>query len=101
MEHNVSQLLELNLKKTLTDLRGIAGWSSQAARRAHNPKVVGSNPAPATKKSQRTPLAFFVCERVLHPPPAPRITRLEYSLVRPVQTGGLIQNHQVVVAVVQ
>ena len=26
-----------------------AGWSSLAARRAHNPKVVGSNPAPATK----------------------------------------------------
>ncbi len=25
----------------------IAGWSSQVARRAHNPKVVGSNPAPA------------------------------------------------------
>ena len=27
-----------------------AGWSSLAARRAHNPKVVGSNPAPATKQ---------------------------------------------------
>ena len=27
---------------------GIAGWSSQEARRAHNPKVAGSNPAPAT-----------------------------------------------------
>ena len=27
-----------------------AGWSSLAARRAHNPKVVGSNPTPATKK---------------------------------------------------
>ncbi len=27
----------------------IAGWSSLEARRAHNPKVVGSNPAPATK----------------------------------------------------
>src|SRR5207342_3941759 len=27
-----------------------AGWSSLAARRAHNPKVAGSNPAPATKK---------------------------------------------------
>ena len=27
----------------------IAGWSSQVARRAHNPKVAGSNPAPATK----------------------------------------------------
>ena len=27
-----------------------AGWSSLAARRAHNPKVAGSNPAPATNK---------------------------------------------------
>ena len=29
-------------------LVAIAGWSSLVARRAHNPKVVGSNPAPAT-----------------------------------------------------
>ena len=29
----------------------IAGWSSSVARRAHNPKVVGSNPAPATIKN--------------------------------------------------
>src|SRR5699024_5393678 len=28
--------------------QNIAGWSSSVARRAHNPKVVGSNPAPAT-----------------------------------------------------
>ena len=28
----------------------IAGWSSLVARRAHNPEVVGSNPAPATRK---------------------------------------------------
>ncbi len=27
----------------------IAGWSSQVARRAHNPKVARSNLAPATK----------------------------------------------------
>ena len=27
-----------------------AGWSSLVARRAHNPKVVGSNPAPATNR---------------------------------------------------
>jgi hypothetical protein len=27
----------------------IAGWSSLVARWAHNPKVVGSNPTPATK----------------------------------------------------
>jgi hypothetical protein len=26
----------------------VAGWSSQAARQAHNLKVVGSNPTPAT-----------------------------------------------------
>ena len=25
----------------------VAGWSSSVARRAHNPKVAGSNPAPA------------------------------------------------------
>ena len=31
----------------------MAGWSSSVARRAHNPKVVGSNPAPATT-SRRT-----------------------------------------------
>jgi hypothetical protein len=28
---------------------GNAGWSSPVARQAHNLKVVGSNPAPATK----------------------------------------------------
>ena len=30
-----------------------AGWSSLAARRAHNPKVAGSNPAPATNYDER------------------------------------------------
>src|SRR3954466_12372593 len=30
-----------------------AGWSSQVARRAHNPEVAGSNPAPATGKAPR------------------------------------------------
>ena len=29
-----------------------AGWSSLVARRAHNPKVIGSNPIPATRNSQ-------------------------------------------------
>ena len=37
----------------------IAGWSSLVARRAHNPKVVGSNPAPATKKDFREYLRSF------------------------------------------
>ena len=31
----------------------VAGWSSLVARWAHNPKVAGSNPAPATKKIQK------------------------------------------------
>ena len=31
------------------DVNTIAGWSSLEARRAHNPKVAGSNPAPATQ----------------------------------------------------
>ena len=30
-----------------------AGWSSLVARWAHNPKVGGSNPPPATKKAVR------------------------------------------------
>ena len=34
----IMKMIELNI---------IAGWSSLEARRAHNPKVVGSNPAPA------------------------------------------------------
>ncbi len=29
-----------------------AEWSSSVARRAHNPKVVGSNPASATKNKK-------------------------------------------------
>ena len=35
----------------------IAGWSSLVARRAHNPKVAGSNPVPATTKT------VFFCMR--------------------------------------
>ena len=39
----------------------IAGWSSLVARRAHNPKVVGSNPTPATIKNiTRFYLVFFI-----------------------------------------
>ena len=41
------------------DLETAAGWSSQVARRAHNPKVAGSNPAPAIGESPGNG-AFFV-----------------------------------------
>ena len=46
----------LNLRHLLKKLN-IAGWSSLVARRAHNPEVVGSNPAPATKNLQLVGLA--------------------------------------------
>ena len=38
-----------------------AGWSSMAARRAHNPKVTGSNPVPATKFE--TPFRGFLLSK--------------------------------------
>src|SRR5690242_1748537 len=39
---------------------GDAGWSSPVARQAHNLKVAGSNPAPATNKIARLRASFFV-----------------------------------------
>ena len=42
--------------------RCVAGWSSQVARRAHNPEVAGSNPAPAIEGFLRPavwPVVFF------------------------------------------
>ena len=49
-------------KKTYHIQHNIAGWSSLEARRAHNPKVVGSNPAPATrfKKFAKSELFSFL-----------------------------------------
>lgn len=43
--------------------RVAAGWSSSVARRAHNPEVVGSNPAPATNRESVTTfwLRIFSC----------------------------------------
>jgi hypothetical protein len=38
----------------------VAGWSSLVARRAHNPKAVGSNPTPATNKADSNESAFFL-----------------------------------------
>ena len=39
----------------------IAGWSSTVARRAHNPKVAGSNPVPATKWSRGVVVNMTAC----------------------------------------
>jgi hypothetical protein len=39
---------------------GDAGWSSPVARQAHNLKVAGSNPAPATTITDSRPRAAFL-----------------------------------------
>ncbi len=40
-----------------------AGWSSPVARQAHNLKVAGSNPAPATNTKARFRAGFFFALR--------------------------------------
>ena len=45
----------------------IAGWSSLEARRAHNPKVTGSNPVPAIEEKaidQESQGLFLFCFRI-------------------------------------
>ncbi len=41
------------------------GVEQLVARRAHNPKVVGSSPTPATKKEQSEMVALFLLPRIL------------------------------------
>ena len=50
--HSISKPSEYN-KKTRSRQTGtpVAGWSSPVARQAHNLKVTGSNPVPATKSA--------------------------------------------------
>ena len=48
------------------DLCRVAGWSSQVARRAHNPEVAGSNPAPATGESPGNGAFVFLHEARRH-----------------------------------
>ena len=45
--HKFFSYLTNEKKSTIVENVNSAGWSSLEARRAHNPKVVGSNPAPA------------------------------------------------------
>ncbi len=43
----------------ISTLKNVAGWSSLEARRAHNPKVIGSNPIPATQVNVRVAFALW------------------------------------------
>src|SRR5690348_6316573 len=54
----------------LRPIVSVAGWSSPVARQAHNLKVAGSNPAPATNKiplGQRLSGFFVPAENLLVP----------------------------------
>ena len=46
-----SQDCECSRRRLRRNKNGAAGWSSPVARQAHNLKVVGSNPTPATKQT--------------------------------------------------
>ena len=47
LRENTNEVVGMTYRRHNYDLS--AGWSSLVARRAHNPKVAGSNPAPATQ----------------------------------------------------
>ena len=73
--------------------RTIAGWSSLVARRAHNPKVVGSNPAPATTlKNQHFVLVFFLLKIRLDMPSFPLPIESNYS-IKPKQCDSAPTSH--------
>ena len=64
----------------------IAGWSSLEARRAHNPKVIGSNPIPATYAQ----IAQLVEQRTENPRVAGSIPALGIYLVEVANGYGVM-----------
>ena len=52
------------MKRAATAAQLFAGWSSPVARQAHNLKVAGSNPAPATNYKQPGLVPGFFCARL-------------------------------------
>ena len=66
----------------------VAGWSSPVARRAHNPKVAGSNPAPATKPSGAPVRAPFLFLASTGSSGAPRARRARRRVSRPRPSGS-------------
>ena len=65
----------------------IAGWSSLEARRAHNPKVIGSNPIPATHAQ----IAQLVEQRTENPRVAGSIPALGILRLLRMRNGILAQ----------
>ncbi len=57
----IGTVIAINEHKSSEIFITIAGWSSLVARRAHNPKVAGSNPVPATKWSRGVAVNMPAC----------------------------------------
>ena len=66
-----------------------AGWSSSEARRAHNPKVTGSNPVPATFFAQ---IAQLVEQRTENPRVAGSIPALGTFFMSEIRYGQRTEN---------
>ncbi len=59
-----------------------AGWSSPVARWAHNPKVAGSNPAPAQLKHENARLRALADRLESDPTTIESVARENLGLVR-------------------
>ena len=59
--------VELAMRLLYTARSSGAGWSSPVARRAHNPKVTGSNPVPATISSDLSSERLDAIKMACHP----------------------------------
>jgi hypothetical protein len=72
--------------------RNAAGWSSLVARRAHNPEVAGSNPAPATNHGPMVKWLrhrpFTAATRVRIPVGSPKWAHSSAGRAPALQAGG-------------
>ena len=80
--------------KVITSFAYIAGWSSLEARRAHNPKVTGSNPVPATYAQ----IAQLVEQRTENPRVAGSIPALGISFRKAYSKRNTVTNSDGVLA---
>jgi hypothetical protein len=85
---SLTNFLRWNINKV------IAGWSSPVARRAHNPKVGGSNPPPATKQFKR--LQAIACSLFFVSVHIGVYCSGNPTLFRPFDLGKLILGNKVV-----
>ena len=88
-------ILEQSARTAEKQKVNIAGWSSLVARRAHNPKVVGSNPAPATtKQGEFCKFSLFFCSHLIPKgiPEHPQMFRYPFYAVIQVLSPAVLES---------